>query len=185
MAHDFPRVIFVHVDLSGPKDERGWRAADREDSSTGDVDDIRSDRNDGHVLECGRGAHHWRQRSEISFHAVHFHAVQPFVELWGRAGIIAMRSVRCSSWSLRISVCARKARFMGVFGSSELNKTALSFTYLVSAALVRKVRPRDRAGVISRALSERQLRCVRIADVARISDYVGLVRLEPYSPALS
>ena len=53
-----------------------------------------------------------------------------------RAGIIAMRSVRCSSWSLRISVCARKARFMGVFGSLELNNAALSFTYLVSAALV-------------------------------------------------
>ena len=32
---------------------------------------------------------------------------------------------------------------MGVFGSSELNNAALSFTYLVSAALVRKVRPTD------------------------------------------
>jgi hypothetical protein len=38
---------------------------------------------------------------------------------------------------------ARKARFIGVFGSSELNNAALSFTYLVSAALVRKVRPTD------------------------------------------
>jgi hypothetical protein len=60
-----------------------------------------------------------------------------------KAGIIAMRSVRCSSWSLRISVRARKARFMGVFGSLELNNAALSLTYLVSAALVRKVRPTD------------------------------------------
>jgi hypothetical protein len=37
----------------------------------------------------------------------------------------------------------RKARFMGVFGSLELNNAALSFTYLVSAALVRNVRPTD------------------------------------------
>ena len=60
-----------------------------------------------------------------------------------RAGIIAMRSARCSSWSLRISVRARKARSIGVFGSFELNNAALSFTSLVSAALVRKVRPTD------------------------------------------
>ena len=54
-----------------------------------------------------------------------------------------MRSVRCSSCSLRISVRARKARFIGVFGSLELNNAALSFTYLVSAAFVRNVRPTD------------------------------------------
>jgi hypothetical protein len=54
-----------------------------------------------------------------------------------KAGIIAMRSVRCSSWSLRISVRARKTRFIGVFGSLELNNAALSLTYLVSAALVK------------------------------------------------
>ena len=36
-----------------------------------------------------------------------------------------------------------KARFMGVFGSLELNNAALSFTYLVSAAFVRNVRPTD------------------------------------------
>jgi hypothetical protein len=32
---------------------------------------------------------------------------------------------------------------MGVFGSSELNNAGLSLTYLVSAALVRKVRLTD------------------------------------------
>jgi hypothetical protein len=99
MAHDFPRVIFVHVDLSEPKDERRWRAADREDSSTGDVDDIRSDRNDGHVLECGRGAHHWRQRSEISFHAV-----QPFVEAQGSEGSDRRKA---SDANRRLRTCRR------------------------------------------------------------------------------
>ena len=58
-----------------------------------------------------------------------------------KAGAIAIRSRICVSPSFRISVCAWKARFIGVFGSSELNSSGLSFTYLVSSALVSMVRP--------------------------------------------
>ena len=38
-----------------------------------------------------------------------------------------LRSARCSSWSLRISVCARKARFIGVFGSSGAEQRGVVF----------------------------------------------------------
>ena len=54
---------------------------------------------------------------------------------------MASRSRRWAAPSLRISVWAPKARFIGVFGSSELNNTGSSLTRLVSEALVRKIRP--------------------------------------------
>jgi len=67
---------------------------------------------------------------------------------------MAMRSARCSLPSLRIKVWARKARFIGVFGSSEEKISGVSLTNLQSAALVRKVRPTDftrRTGVSARS----------------------------------
>ena len=49
------------------------------------------------------------------------------------AGAIAMRSAMCSGPSLRISVWAWNAFFIGVCGSSEENSAGMSLTYLQSA----------------------------------------------------
>ena len=57
-----------------------------------------------------------------------------------KAGAMALRSLRWASPSLRISVWAWNARAIGVRGSSELNSSQFSLTYLVSAALVRRIR---------------------------------------------